>query len=176
MLSMGSGPTTMKESISSVCCRFNMNRVLADYIDKFYVPSRAAAKELSENNYGLLRQAIRSGQGVTMNWDKITVAGFSTSVDKSDVVTEGQRVEVTCSVDLGGVPSTAIQVELFYVLHEQNEHRIVPMRPKDAQKAPGVFECSFVIAGRGQLSMNARVRPASPILQDLYPDLTKWAL
>jgi starch phosphorylase len=164
----------MKESISSVCCRFNMNRVLADYIDKFYVPSRAAAKGLCENNYGLLRQAIRSGQEIVTNWDKIAVTGFSTSVDKSDVVAEGQRVEVTCSVDLGVVPANAIRVELFYVLHEQNEHRIVPMQPRDAQKAPGVFACSFVIAGRGQLSMNARVRPASPILQDLYPDLTKW--
>ncbi len=165
----------MKESISSTCCRFNMNRVLADYIDKFYAPSRATAQELSENNYGLLKQAIRSGKEMLANWDKITLSGFSTSVDKSDVVTEGERVEVTCRVDLNGVPPDRIAVELFYVLHEQNEHRVVPMQPVDAQKAPGVFRCAFEIAGRGQLSMNARVRPASPILQDLYPDLTKWA-
>ncbi|MCX5644078.1 MAG: alpha-glucan family phosphorylase [Phycisphaerae bacterium] len=165
----------MKESISSVCCRFNMNRVLADYIDKFYVPSRVAAKELSENNWGVLRQTIRSGQEILTNWDKIAITGFSTSVDARDIVTEGQRVEVACTVNLNGVPSDAIRVELFYLLREQNEHRIVPMQPKDAHKAAGVFECSFVIAGRGQLSMNARVRPASPILQDLYPDLTKWA-
>jgi hypothetical protein len=64
---------------------------------------------------------------------------------------------------------------LFYVLHEQGAHRVVPMQPLHAQKAPGVFGCTFEIAGRGQLSMNARIRPASPILQDLYPDLVKWA-
>ncbi len=165
----------MKESISSICCRFNMNRVLADYADKFYGPSRVMAKELSQNNYELLRQAVRQGQELLTNWDKITLTGFATSVDASDVVTEGQRVEVTCRVDLGGVSAGLLAVELFYVLTEQNEHKIVPMRPKDTAETPGVFGCSFDIAGRGQLSMNARIRPASPILQDLYPDLVKWA-
>lgn len=165
----------MKESVSSTCCRFNMNRVLADYIEKFYIPSRAAEKELSANNYALLRQAIRSGQELLANWDKIVVSGFWTSVDASDMVTEGERVEVTCTVDLKGVPPSAVQVELFYVLRVENVHGIVPMQPRDPQKAPAVFECSFEIAGRGQLSMNARVRPASPILQDLHPDLMKWA-
>ena len=91
------------------------------------------------------------------------------------MVTEGERVEVTCTVDLSGVPASAVQVELFYVLGEQNEHRIVPMQPKDPQRPRAFSRCSFEITGRGQLSMNARVRPASPILQDLYPDLVKWA-
>jgi len=165
----------MKESISSVCCRFNMNRVLADYLSKFYVPSRAMAEGLSRDNYQLLRQAVRGGQEILTNWDKIAVTDFSTSVDKSDVVTEGQQVEVTCAVDLNGMSPDSLQVELFYVLHEQNEHRVIPMQPKETQKTPGLFGCAFEIAGRGQLSMNARIRPASPILQDLYPDLTKWA-
>ncbi len=165
----------MKESISSICCQFNMNRVLADYADKFYGPSRMMAKELSQNDYELLRQAVRKGQELLSSWERITATGFSTSVDASDVVTEGQHVDVTCRVDLAGVPANSLVVELFYVLAEQNEPKIVVMRPKTPAEAPGVFGCGFDIAGRGQLSMNVRVRPASPILQDLYPDLMKWA-
>jgi starch phosphorylase len=165
----------MKESIASICCRFNMNRVLADYMAKFYVPSNATAMQLAQNGYDFLRQAVRNGQELLKNWDKIAVSGFFTSVDKSDVVTEGQRVDVTCTVDLGGMPAASITVELFYVLHEQNEPRIISMKPKDAQTAPGVYQCAFEIAGRGPLSINARIRPAAPILQDLYPDLIKWA-
>jgi starch phosphorylase len=165
----------MKESISSICCQFNMNRMLADYADKFYGPSRALAKELSRDNYGVLRQAVRNGQELLANWDKIVITGFSTSVDASDVVTEGQHVEVTCRADLKGVPAGLLVVELFYMLAEQNERKIVPMRPKNAAETSGVFGCAFDITGRGQLSMNARIRPASPILQDLYPDLVKWA-
>ena len=165
----------MKESISSIGCRFNMNRVLADYIDKFYSPSKAVAKELSENNYESLRHAVHSGQQVLANWDRITVTGLSTNVDKSDVVREGERVEVTCMVDLNGVPPGLLEVELFYILQEQDGHKVIPMRPNDAKKGSGEFVCAFEIAGRGMLSVNARIRPASPILRDLYPDLMKWA-
>ncbi len=165
----------MKDSIASICCQFNMNRVLANYIDKFYAPSRATATELAQNNYKLLKQTIRDGQEILTNWDKITVTDFSTSVDKSEMVTEGQKVEVACTVDLHGIPPGSLDVELFYLLPEQGEHRVVRMQPKDTQKTRGVFGCSFEIAGRGQLSMNARIKPASPILQDLYPDLMKWA-
>jgi len=165
----------MKESIVSTCCRFNMNRVLAEYIDKFYVPSKTAATQLSHNHYEPLRQALRGGQELLARWDRIAIANFSTSVDKSDVVTEGQRVEVTCTVDLNGVAPEAVQVELFYLLQEQEEYRIIAMQPLGAPNTPGVFGCTFETAGRGQLSMNARVRPAAPILRDLYPDLMKWA-
>ena len=103
------------------------------------------------------------------------MADFSTSVDKSDVVAEGEHVEVTCTVDLDGVPAGLFEVELFYMLRDTNEHQIIPMQPKNAAEAPGVFGCGFEIAGRGLLSMNARIKPASPILQDLYPNLVKWA-
>jgi starch phosphorylase len=165
----------MKESIASICCQFNMNRVLADYLDKFYVPSRMAAKVLAQDNYQALKQTVRDGQTLLANWEKISVRDFSTSVDASDVVTEGQKVEVACAVDLNGTAPELVDVELFYVLREQNERRVVRMQAQDAQKGRGIFGCTFEIAGRGQLSMNARIKPASPILQDLYPDLMKWA-
>jgi starch phosphorylase len=178
----------MKESIASICCQFNMNRVLADYLDKFYVPSRRAAKALAQDDYEALRQTVRDGQTLLANWEKITVSDFSTSVDgapqrdesrlgtaASDVITEGQKVKVACAVDLNGIAPESVDVELFYVLREQNEHRVVRMQAQDAQKSRGVFGCTFEIAGRGQLSMNARIKPASLILQDLYPDLIKWA-
>ena len=45
----------MKESISSTCCRFNMNRVLADYIDKFYAA-------LAGHGPGALREQLRASQ------------------------------------------------------------------------------------------------------------------
>jgi hypothetical protein len=91
------------------------------------------------------------------------------------VVTEGEHIEVSCTVNFNGAPPELFQVELFYLLHDRDEHRAIPMQPKDAKKSPGVFQCTFEITGRGQFSLNARIRPSAPIVQDLYPDLLKWA-
>jgi hypothetical protein len=66
-------------------------------------------------------------------------------------------------------------VELFCVLQDRNEPCVVPMRPRNKGTAPTLFECEFDMTGRGLFSMNARIKPASPILEDLYPEMVKWA-
>jgi len=165
----------MKQSLCSVCCQFNMNRVLAEYVDKFYAPATALTEDLTRNQHESLKQALANGRQIVELWDKITIGGLTTSVDKQEVVAEGEHVEVTCSVDLNGAPAGLFEVELFYMLRDSNEHRIIPMRPVNPSHRPVVFGCGFEIAGRGLLSINARIKPSSPILQDLHPELVKWA-
>ncbi|MEN6427333.1 MAG: alpha-glucan family phosphorylase [Phycisphaerales bacterium] len=165
----------MKQSIGSINCQFNMNRVLAEYVDKFYAPSKTLAEDLARNDCEALKQALHDAQEITRLWDSITIGGLTTSVDKKDVVAEGEHVEVACSVDLNGAPAGLFDVELFYMLRDTNEHRVISMRPKDVSQRPVVFECGFEIAGRGLLTINARIKPASPILKDLHPELVKWA-
>jgi starch phosphorylase len=165
----------MKQSICSTCCQFNMNRVLAEYMDKFYAPSKALTEDLARDNHKSLKLALHDAQEINRLWENIQIGGLTTSVDKKDVVAEGEQVEVACTVDLGGAPAGLFQVELFYMLRDTNEHRVIPMQPKDASGNRLVFSCGFEIAGRGLLSINARIKPSSPILQDLHPNLVKWA-
>jgi starch phosphorylase len=165
----------MKESIYSVSCRFNMGRVFAEYIDRMYMPAKTALNVLTGEDYALLRRALQSTQEVQKYWDQITIGGLSTSVDKKEIVSEGERIKITCEVRLHEAPPELFTIELFCLLHDQNEHRILPMRPRGTGTHPIVFECEFDMAGRGLFSLNARIKPASPILQDLYPELVKWA-
>jgi len=165
----------MKESIYSVGCRFNMGRVFAEYIDKLYLPAGSALTDLTRESYASLRRALQTTQELQRYWERITINNLATSVDKKDVVSEGERITVTCEVRLNGAPPGLLMVELFCVFHEQNERRVIPMRPRDNGAHPMVFECELEMAGRGLFSVNARIKPASPILQDLYPELVKWA-
>jgi hypothetical protein len=152
-----------------------MGRVFAEYIDKLYMPARSALDDLTRENYASLRLALQTTQELQGYWERITINHLATSVDKKEVVSEGERITVTCEVRLNGAPPELFTVELFCVLHEQNERRVIPMRPRDTGVYPMVFECELDMAGRGLFSVNARIKPASPILQDLYPELVKWA-
>jgi starch phosphorylase len=165
----------MKASIYSVGCKFNMGRVFAEYMDKLYIPAKAAVGALMRDNYALLRAALRDTEKVREYWDHIAVRNLVTSVDKQEVVSEGDRIAVTCEVSLAGAPPTLFAVELFCMLHEQNEPRVIPMRPRDTTANPVIFECEAGPSGRGLFSVDARIKPASPVLQDLYPELVKWA-
>jgi starch phosphorylase len=165
----------MKQSIYSVGCRFNMNRVLSEYIDKMYLPSRAASESLSQKDYEILRRSLQGAQELLRYWDKISIGELTTSVDKKEVVSEGEQIKITCKVDPHGAPPELFTVELFCMMHEQNDHRVIPMLPVETRGTPMTFRCESTAAGRGLFSMNARIRPASPIVHDLYPHLVKWA-
>jgi starch phosphorylase len=165
----------MKESIYSVSCRFNMGRVFAEYIDRLYMPATTSLDTLTREDYASLRRALQSTQDVQRYWDRIRIARFATSVDQKEVVSEGEQIGVTCEVSLGGAPADLFVVELFCVLHDQNDHRIIPMQPRNTGADPTIFQCELDMTGRGLFSMNARIKPASAILQDLYPQWVKWA-
>ncbi|OHB64516.1 MAG: hypothetical protein A2Y77_09190 [Planctomycetes bacterium RBG_13_62_9] len=165
----------MKESIYSVGCKFNMGRVFAEYTDRLYVPARVASDDLTRDRYAALKLALKDTERVRAYWDRISISGFSTSVDKTEVISEGQRIGIACQVHLDGAPPDLFVVELFCMFRDRSEHVVVPMRPRDAGRSPIIFECEFEVSGRGLFSMNARIKPASLILQDLYPELVKWA-
>jgi len=165
----------MKRSIATACRDFNMNRVLAQYAQKFYVPAKRQIAELSANGYELLRKALQGEQSVLDHWDKINIRDLSTSVDKKDRVSQGERVDVRCTVDFDGAAPDLFGVELYLGRSDKDDFHLIPMTVGDTEGSSRSYTCSFDIAEHGLLSMNVRVRPADPVLQDSHPELIKWA-
>ncbi len=165
----------MRRSIATACRDFNMNRVLAEYTQKFYVPAKQQIAKLSADNHEPLRKALEGEQAILDHWDKVGIHSLSTSVDKKDRVSQGDRVEVRCTVDFDGASPELFGVELYFGRSETDDLSVLPMTPEDTGGPARSYTCSFDIAEHGLLSMNARVRPLDPVLQDLHPELIKWA-
>ena len=161
------GCEMMKQSVSSVCCQFNMNRVLAEYMDKFYAPSKAPDGRSGPQQSRISEAGPSQTPGDQPAVGQDPIGGLTTSVDKKDVVAEGEHVEVTCTVDLNGAPAGLFEVELFYMLRDTNEHRIIPMQP---QESLGQTVSSSSAASRSQAGAcsastpeSSRRRPSSRI-------------
>jgi hypothetical protein len=84
-------------------------------------------------------------------------------------------VEARCTVDFDGASPELFGVELYFGRSETDDLNVLPMTPEDTEGPTRSYTCSFDIAEHGLLSMNARVRPLDPVLQDLHPELIKWA-
>ncbi len=166
----------MRRSIATTCRDFNMNRVLTEYAGKFYVPAKQQLGRLTANNRERLKKALEGELPLLNYWDKVAIHDLSTTVDKRGRVSTGDRVEVRCVVDFGGLAHELLRAELYLTRNDSDEFRIVPMEPGDAHGLSRTYTCAFNIEGHGLLNMNARLRPADPVLQDLHPELIKWAL
>ena len=165
----------MKHSVATACKGFNMNRVLAEYAQKFYLPAKREVARLTADDCGSLHQALAGEAALLSHWERVAIRDVSTTVDTRDRVCQGDEVTVQCAVDLHGAPAELFAVELFLRYGSRDEFHVLTMAPEapDGQASP--YTCTFEIAEHGLLDMNARLRPADPVLQDSHPELIRWA-
>ncbi|MFH1372141.1 MAG: alpha-glucan family phosphorylase [Planctomycetota bacterium] len=164
----------MKESITSVCSKFNMNRVLLEYSSKLYTPAVSEINRLSENNFKQLKDSIAKEQEILKYWDAIGFKDFTTNLDKTERLTEGDKLSTQCTVDLNRAAEELFSVELFYKFDNLNNFKIVPLTLKDRKGNLARYEGTLEIEGYGLQDINIRIRPADKTIQDLHPELVKW--
>ncbi|MHC5059601.1 MAG: alpha-glucan family phosphorylase [Planctomycetota bacterium] len=163
----------MKDAIFSVCQNFNMNRVLCDYLKRFYLPSKEESRRLSRSGYKVLEEAVEEEKTVLKEWDGIKVVSFSTDIGKRDHLTEAEQIDVQCGVQLGAASLDRFKVELFYIYDKKGNHKILEMEPRGRQNGVMNFGYNLKIEGYGTQSLNVRIKPANDIIQDIHPELIK---
>lgn len=164
----------MKESIITVCGRFNMNRVLTEYIDKFYRPSVNNSGRLAADNFRLLKDISKHEQEIVKCWDKLAITDFTTSLDKMEHIAEGDSVQVHAAVDFDNAQAELFAVELFYMFDNRKNYKVIPMKLTKQENNKIYYECSFAIEGYGLQNINVRLKPADPTIQALHPEFIKW--
>lgn len=166
----------MKNSLSTTACFVNMNRVLIDYENKFYRPALADSKELAAKDYQELHVAAKNEKRLQQYWEKVHFISFVTSADQRDHLADGDIIEATCTLEMDHTPAKLLRVELFYELNENSQFKTIPMELASQEGNQANFQCHFTIAGHGKQSLNARIVPAHPVVQDLHPEWIKWAM
>jgi starch phosphorylase len=165
----------MKESILTGCRGFNMNRMLMDYVDKLYVPSRKEFQRLSQDNFRHLKEATEQTRDIVQYWDSMKFTAVAVNADKKDRLVEGDKLQVSCTVDFAQAQPRLFSVELFYMLNNKSRFKVIPMQLAGREKTLAHYECSFLIEGYGLQNINVRIKPANEIVQDLHHQLVKWA-
>ncbi len=165
----------MKDSMFSVVHNFNVNRMLCDYLKNAYIPSKDQSARLAADNYKLLKEAVKEEELVLKYWDSVKLTSFAVSGTKKEKLTEGEIVEVRCGVNFGQAPPELFTVELFYMYDQETVYETLPMQPKQRQGNLMYYTYSLEMKGYGSQSLNVRVKPANLVIQDIYPQLIKWA-
>lgn len=163
----------MKESIFSVCRKFNINRTLSDYMKNAYTPCIDRSNKLRADEYSMVREASEHKEETLKAWPGVNFISFESGLEEKARITEGDEINVRCKVELKEANPDCFRVELFYVTGEKS-YEIIPMEPQSIQDGQAVYAGSFRVAGRGGQGITARLRPADQTVRELYPELVKW--
>ncbi len=118
----------MKASMSRLTPEFSSNRMLREYVEKFYIPSSEAFEKRARENGGLAKEITKWQELLDRHWKNIYFGNFE--------VKEGDgEYTVLLQVYLDDLPPDVVRVELFAEpLKEDEKPEVVQMEPKEVLK------------------------------------------
>jgi len=165
----------MKESIFTVYRDYNINRMLGEYSRRSYLPAIAKSASLLADGQKRLRQIIDHVQKIRSFWDKIYIKDVFTDVDRKEILFTDDSINVECYVYLDDADPTLLEVELFYLLQEDEGCVTTGLSFVEKYKDKvGKYEGSMELKSSGVQSFGIRIVPADSEARELYPELIKW--
>jgi starch phosphorylase len=154
-----------KESMQSIIPRFNSQRMVMDYVNKYYLPSITKTRQLLEGsraNAGLLADWKTR---VRQKWPGVRIR----RLDQTAVsIRQGAELCIQVGVTLNGLDSGDINVEcLMGAAHESRDTTFsscLLLQPVRVDREETIFEIRFTPAHAGLVGYKLRVYPYHKLL------------
>ena len=168
----------MKNSIMSTGGKYSTARMLVDYTEKLYMP----LLNLTNKYYNSLENVTEYNkikQELYANWDDIKI----TQENNEDNITvdAGNKINVTCKVELPNIEKDYIQAECYYGKILENgiveDINIMPMDlvEENNETKTYTYEAKIEMKTGGNYGYTFRVMPKHPMLLDPENlNLVKW--
>lgn len=101
----------MKASMAKLCPRFNTNRMVREYTERFYVPAIQKVEHLSSDSGGVVRELASWKSMVAAKWPQVQIQAVESS--SNDRLKVGDRLEVRAKIRLGELKPEDVAVQLI---------------------------------------------------------------
>lgn len=159
----------MKSSMRMICPEFNANRMVRQYTERFYVPSKAHFEKFSENDFAVAKNLSAWKEDISKKWSQIQIRNIESDSDSHLFVRE--KLKVCAEVALGEIDREHVTVQLYVgQLDRKGEFvnpQTVEMKPgKEKGENVFVFEAQTATGEHsGQYGYTIRVVPHHPDLE-----------
>jgi len=102
----------VRESMARLAPRFSANRMLADYLEHYYLPATVGFRQRSGGRVALGRASAiqRWRKDLDEKWGEISFIGL---VEEVTARADGHEYRLTAELELGSVPPEAVAVQLY---------------------------------------------------------------
>ena len=156
----------IKRSIGHIAPHFTMQRMIEDYISRFYEPEARRFRALAADNYQLAREIVAWKERVANNWDGIKVLDFKNEPLSGAELSSGETIKCTAVIDTNGLGrSVALESVVYRV--ENGEEKLVETKPFKVVKEEGsilTFELTEKLRDAGVFRCGYRLYPYNPNL------------
>lgn len=169
----------MKNSMATICGRFNSHRMIEEYMSDYYVPAGLSHQILGENRLARARELRDWKQRIRSLWKDVKV--LDVALPQGDTVALGEDLDVTATIQLGGIEDEEVVIDLCHGRVEDDSEvmlkRSVTTMVSDRKGPDGVwtFKGTVPCTETGIYGYTIRVLPFHPYLfNPLSMSLVAW--
>jgi starch phosphorylase len=169
----------MKGSMRGLCPRFNTNRMVKEYTEKFYLPAFRQSKILQNRNMAELKSLSVWHKRMQRLWHQVKVVNLSNNLDNSIGV--GDDLEVNAWVHLGDLKPDDVMVQLLVGSLDADGEIMEPLKysmNSIDKSGDGSYNYNVKVSfgGSGNHGFTVRVLPNYRLLLNPYElGLICWA-
>jgi starch phosphorylase len=169
----------MKSSMETCCPVFSSNRMVHEYMDRFYLPAGRRWKHFSEDNFKVARDVAGWRRKLEEKWDEVRINSVDAEIPQE--VTVGNELPVEAEIRLGSINPDEVSVELYYGPLDANgliatgHTSLLKCEgnngTEDTYRYKGVIPCSY----SGRYGYALRIVPNHPEMAARYHiGLIRW--
>lgn len=168
----------IKNTISQVASNFTTNRMLSDYMDKYYEPQFKRYQLLSADNEKVAKEIASWKEYVSSEWNNIRIVAAK-KWDASYVLSNDDPFQCEVSLDLGRIKPEDIGVEVLLTSVDakgrQHIQEVCELKLESTENGVSTYKATFLPQRTGMYQVGTRIFPKNVLLphrQD-FP-LVKW--
>jgi len=132
----------VKNTIAQVAPDFTTGRMIKDYQDRYYNPQFERSQKVVADGFKLAKEMAAWKDKVSSKWDEIEVKNIEITDGITHKMMMGQSYPVKVYVDLKGLSSSEVGIELVVTeTNENSESKIVDVIEFKAEENEGALTC-----------------------------------
>jgi len=169
----------MKQAIASIACRYNTQRMVKEYDERFYRPAGETFAALRRADFKPVREYLAWRRRMEKEFPQVKIE--SAGVDNGEVFLVGQEVEVSAELSLGGLAPGEVRVEAYYGTLGAEDEIVNPVlqeldRVEEREGGRTLFSGRIPGQRTGQFAYRIRVTPRHDLLFFPYGlNLVLWS-
>jgi glycogen phosphorylase len=164
-----------KAAMASVIPRFNAQRMLSEYVDKFYVPALERGKSLRVSSPGTAGELAAWRARVRAAWPAVKMRMVEGPADR---ISQGDALRIGVELELCGLSPADVVVECLLVPRDGEGDRQVlsrPLAPGAQENERAIYRRDIVDVLAGLVDYRIRAYPFHPLLAHPFDmGLMKW--
>ncbi|MCF8199922.1 MAG: alpha-glucan family phosphorylase [Sulfuritalea sp.] len=165
-----------KQSIASIMPRFNMQRMLTDYAEKFYSPAAEQWRRYSSDDYSGARRVAEWKKRIRAAWPSIRLRRIDQGVAR---VRYGEALHFSIAVQLDGLTPDDLTVEMVFTRPgeptTERARRYELQHERALENGEHLFSLDLTPDQCGKMEYRVRAFPTHPLLTHPFEmGMTLW--